>query len=69
MVKIIQFLIQSNLVGASEVYIKACNKNGKPPVSWAEDVARYVRMHIKNEEELSIYFPNLPLHFKAGNVT
>ena len=33
---------------------------GIPPKAWAEEIAVYVHDHIRNAEEVAIYFPNLP---------
>ena len=33
---------------------------GNPPSAWAEEVSVYVHDHIRNDEEVDIYFPNLP---------
>lgn len=33
---------------------------GVPPKVWAEEVAVYVHDHIRNYDEIAIYFPNLP---------
>ena len=59
--KIIRFVMQKQYDVASEYYNKACNRNGgDPPSSWAEEVACYVRDHIRDEEMVEIYFPCLP---------
>ncbi len=49
--------------GASEVHEKACRENnGSPPISWAEEVAASVQYYIKDDAEINIYFPNLPIN-------
>jgi hypothetical protein len=59
--KIVRLIIRKEYNGASEIYNKACDKNnGRPPKSWAEEVATYVRDHIRDHDEVDIYFPNLP---------
>lgn len=61
--KIVRLIIAKEYFGASEIYNKACDNNivkGWPPASWAEEVATYVRDHIRDDNEVDIYFPNLP---------
>jgi hypothetical protein len=61
--KIVRLVIAKEYAGASEIYNKACDNNvvkGFPPPSWAEEVATYVRDHIRDDNEVEIYFPHLP---------
>mmetsp|Transcript_20684 Transcript_20684/g.42213 ORF Transcript_20684/g.42213 Transcript_20684/m.42213 type:complete len:794 (-) Transcript_20684:2841-5222(-) len=59
--KIEKLLFQQEYLAASDIYQGACSRNGgAPPSSWAEEVAIYVRDHIRDDEEVDIYFPGLP---------
>lgn len=59
--KIVRFILRGQYDVASEYYEKARNRNGgDPPSSWAEEVACYVRDHIRDSEMVEIYFPRLP---------
>lgn len=59
--KIIQLLLQTEKYAASDIYTRACaSNNGKPPESWADEVALYVRDHIRDDAFVDILFPNLP---------
>lgn len=59
--KIIRLVLDAQYDIASEYYNKACNRNGgEPPSSWADEVSCYVQDHIRDEEVIEIYFPNLP---------
>ena len=59
--KIVRLILRERYDVASECYEKARNRNGgDPPSSWAEEVACYVRDHIRDVEMVEIYFPRLP---------
>ena len=59
--KIEKLLFRQEYLAASDFYKGACSRNGGvPPSSWAEELAIYVRDHIRDDEEVDIYFPNLP---------
>jgi len=58
--RVIRLLIENEYMAASDIYNKACDEDGKPPKSWAEEVAAYVRDHIRDDECVDIHFPNLP---------
>jgi hypothetical protein len=61
--RIVRLIIAKEYAGASEIYNKACDSNvfkGFPPASWAEEVATYARDHIREDNEVEIYFPHLP---------
>jgi len=58
--RIIRLLLQREYFAASDIYNQSCDDQGIPPKAWAEEVAVYVHDHIRNDEEVDIYFPNLP---------
>ena len=57
--KIIRLLISGEYFAASDVYNNVC-KNGSPSKVWADEVSLYVYDHIRNEEQICVYFPGLP---------
>lgn len=58
--KILELLTKSEYEGASKVYNKARDEGSEPQKLWATEVARDVRRHIFDADEVNIYFPNLP---------
>ena len=60
--KIVRLLIEGEYLAASELYNNACGEknNGMPPKLWADEMAVYVRDHLRDPEMVDIYFPNLP---------
>ena len=59
--KIIKSLLVREYDTASHIYKKACTANsGVPPKSIADEIAMYIRDHIRDEDLVEIYFPNLP---------
>ena len=56
-----KLLFRREYLAASDFYKAACSRNGGvPPSSWVVEMAIFVRYHIRNDEEVDIYFPNLP---------
>ena len=58
--KIICLIISGECLAASDNYSMGCDENGKPSQLWVDEVALYVRDHIRNDNMVTIYFPNLP---------
>lgn len=58
--EIIRRILQSEYESASHIYKRACDDDGKPLDSWAEEVAMYVRDHVRDDTFVDFYFPNLP---------
>eukprot|EP00578_Thalassiosira_sp_NH16_P003488 CAMPEP_0181130566 /NCGR_PEP_ID=MMETSP1071-20121207/29938_1 /TAXON_ID=35127 /ORGANISM="Thalassiosira sp., Strain NH16" /LENGTH=240 /DNA_ID=CAMNT_0023216657 /DNA_START=1091 /DNA_END=1810 /DNA_ORIENTATION=- len=58
--KIIRMLLEGEYQAASDIYNNMLDKNGSPPESWAEEVSVYVHDHIRDNEQVMIWFPNLP---------
>jgi len=63
--KIIKLILQEEYFAASDIYEMSCEK-GQPPEVWADEMAAYVRDHIRDEEMVEIYFPNLPKRPKSS---
>jgi len=63
--KIIKLILQEEYLAASDIYNMSCDDKGHPPEVWAEEMAAYVRDHIRDEEQVEIYFPNLPKRPKS----
>ena len=63
--KIIKLILQEEYLAASDIYNISCDENGRPPKAWADEMAAYVRDHIRDEEQVEIYFPNLPKRPKS----
>ena len=63
--KIIKLILQEEYFAASDIYNISCDEKGHPPEVWAEEMAAYVRDHIRDEEQVEIYFPNLPKRPKS----
>ncbi|KAL7539910.1 hypothetical protein ACHAWF_006542 [Thalassiosira exigua] len=59
--KIIGLIVKTEYLAASDIYKMACAANARtPPEAWANEVATYVRDHIRDDETVDLYFPNLP---------
>lgn len=57
--KILRLILEGEYLAASDMY-NLVRGDGSPPESFAEEVAVYVRDHIRDDEMVDIYFPNLP---------
>ena len=55
-----RLLLRGEYLSASDIYQKACDDKGMPPESFAQEIATYVRDHVRDEEMEIPYFPNLP---------
>ncbi|KAL9188919.1 hypothetical protein ACHAXT_011409 [Thalassiosira profunda] len=58
--KIVRLLLAGEYLAASDIYQKACDDKGMPPESFAQEIATYVWDHVRDEEMVMQYFPNLP---------
>jgi len=64
--RIIKLILEEEYLAASDIYNMSCDEKGHPPEVWAEEMAAYVRDHIRDEETVEIYFPNLPKRPKSS---
>ena len=65
--RIIKLILEEEYLAASDIYNLSCDDKGQPPEVWAEEMAAYVRDHIRDEETVEIYFPNLPKRPKSSH--
>ena len=57
--RIIKLILEEEYLAASDIYNVSCDDKGQPPEVWADEMAAY-RDHIRDEEQVEIYFPILP---------